>query len=125
MKSVSFLAKLQANWQSGVAVSLVSIPLAVSLAVASHANPIVGIITAIWAGIVASIFGGSNYNIIGPTGALSGILATYAISCGEGALSTLAILAGIFIFIAYLFKLERYLIFFPASTIHGLFLALL
>jgi SulP family sulfate permease len=122
MKSVSFSAKLQANWQAGISVSLVSMPLAVSLAVASHANPLVGIITAIWAGLVASIFGGSNYNIIGPTGALSGILAMYAISHGESALSMLAILTGIFIFIAYLFKLERYLIFFPASTIHGFIL---
>lgn len=122
MKSASFLMKLKTNWQAGIAVSLVSMPLAVSLAVASHANPLVGIITAIWAGITASIFGGSNYNIIGPTGALSGILASYAISHGEGALSMLAILTGIFIFIAYLFRLERYLIFFPASTIHGFIL---
>ncbi len=118
----SFLGKLQANWQAGIAVSLVSMPLAVSLAVASHANPVVGIITAIWAGLIASIFGGSNYNIIGPTGALSGILSSYAIGHGEGALSTLAILTGVFIFVAYLFKLEKYLIFFPASTIHGFIL---
>ncbi len=118
----SFFTKLKANWQAGLSVSLVSMPLAISLAVASHSNPIAGIITAIWAGLIASLLGGSNYNIIGPTGALSSILAAYAISHGEGSLSMLAILTGIFIFIAYLFKLERYLIFFPASTIHGFIL---
>lgn len=122
MKLAVLGAKIKNNWQAGVSVSLVSIPLAVSLAVASHASPIVGIITAIWAGLIASIFGGSNYNIIGPTGALSGILATYAISCSEGSLSMLALLAGGFILIAYLFRLERYLVFFPASTIHGFIL---
>jgi SulP family sulfate permease len=111
--------KLKENWKSGFAVSLVSIPLAVSLAVASHATPVMGVITAIWAGLIASIFGGSNFNIIGPTGALSGILAAYAITFGQGVLPTLAIIAGVMIFVAYIFKLERYLIFVPASTING------
>lgn len=114
-----FLNKLKENWKSGFAVSLVSIPLAVSLAVASHATPVMGVITAIWAGLIASFFGGSNYNIIGPTGALSGILAAYSITFGQGVLPTLAIIAGVMIFVAYIFKLERYLIFVPASTIHG------
>jgi SulP family sulfate permease len=114
-----FLKNLKDNWKSGFAVSLVSIPLAVSLAVASHATPIMGVITAIWAGLIASIFGGSNYNIIGPTGALSGILATYAIANGTGVLPTLAIMSGLIIFAAYIFKLEKYLAFVPSSTIHG------
>lgn len=121
MKSILF-QKIYTNWKSGAAVSLVSIPLAVSLAVASHTSPVVGIITAIWAGIIASFFGGSNYNIIGPTGALSGMLAAYAISHGSQSLAMLAIVSGLFIFIAYFFKFERYLIFFPASTIHGFIL---
>ncbi len=37
-----------------------------------------GVITAAWAGLFASFFGSSNYNIVGPTGALSGLLANYA-----------------------------------------------
>lgn len=119
MQENSFLKKLRENWKSGLAVSLVSIPLAVSLAVASHATPVMGVISAIWAGFIASIFGGSNYNIIGPTGALSGILATYAIANGMGVLPTLAIMSGIIIFVAYIFKLEKYLVFVPSSTIHG------
>lgn len=113
------LKKIRENWKSGFAVSLVSIPLSISLAIASHATPIEGIITAIWAGFIAAIFGGSNYNIIGPTGALSGILTTYAIIHGHGALSALAIMSGLIILIAYFFKLEKYLIFVPSSTING------
>lgn len=111
--------KIKANWQSGLTVSLVSIPLSVSLAVASNSTPTAGIITAIWAGLMASIFGGSNYNIVGPTGALSGILAAYALTHGASALSMLAIVSAVFIFISYIFKLERYLVFIPASTVHG------
>ncbi|KKQ32714.1 MAG: Sulfate permease [candidate division TM6 bacterium GW2011_GWF2_37_49] len=118
------LKKIKENWKSGLAVSLVSIPLSISLAIASRATPIEGVITAIWAGFMASIFGGSNYNIIGPTGALSGILTTYAIIHGHGTLSTLAIMSGIIIFIAYFFKLEKYLIFVPSSTINGFVLGI-
>lgn len=119
MHKIYFFKKIAENLKSGLAVSVVSIPLAVSLAVASHATPVEGVITAIWAGLVASIFGGSNYNIIGPTGALSGILAMYAVIHGQGVLPVLAVMSGILILIAYFFRLERYLIFVPASTING------
>jgi len=114
--------KIINNWQAGFAVSLVSVPLAISLAIASQTTPVVGIITAIWAGLMASFFGGSNYNIVGPTGALSGILATFAIVNGAESLAMLAIVSGIFILIANFFKLERYLVFVPASAIQGFIL---
>lgn len=115
----TLVSRIKSNLKSGITVSLVSIPLSVSLAVASQTTPVVGIITAIWAGLIVSIFGGSNFNIVGPTGALSGILATYAIVNGAGSLPTLTILTGIFILISYLLKLERYLIYIPKSAIHG------
>lgn len=113
------ITKLKQNWKSGVTVSLVSIPLSVSLAVASHASPSMGIITAIWAGLVASLFGGSNFNVVGPTGALSGLLAMYAITHGAGALPMLAIMSGALILIAQLLRLERYLVLVPGSAIQG------
>ncbi|MFI5332949.1 MAG: SulP family inorganic anion transporter [Candidatus Babeliales bacterium] len=116
---MNFWNKIQTNLQSGLTVALVSIPLSISLAIASHTTPVVGIITAIWAGLIASLFGGSNFNIIGPTGALSGVLATYAIAHGAASLPSLAIASGLIIIAAYFLHLERYLIFVPASTIHG------
>lgn len=111
--------RLTQNWPSGLSVALVSIPLSVSLAVASQAQPVVGIITAIWAGLIAAISGGSNYNIIGPTGALSGILAMYAIAHGAETLPTVAIVSGLLILLAHRLHFEKYLIFVPASTVHG------
>lgn len=113
------LVHLRSNWKSGVTVALVSIPLSVSLAVASQASPTAGIITAIWAGLLAAIFGGSHFNIVGPTGALSGILATFAIVHGVQLLPMLAIMAGVFILLAYALKLEKFLVFVPGSAIHG------
>lgn len=116
---INLFKKITDNWKSGLSVSLVSIPLAVSLAIASNTTPTVGLVTAVWAGFTASLFAGSNFNIIGPTGALSGILAAYAFTHGASSLPLLAILSGLFIFVAYIFKLEKYLVFFPSSTIHG------
>lgn len=78
-----------------------------------------GIITAVWAGIIAALFGGSNYNVVGPTGALSGILALYAITHGAQSLASIAIVSGILIYIAYLLRFERYLVFVPGSAIQG------
>jgi hypothetical protein len=65
---------LKQNWKSGVTVSLVNVPLSVSLATASGASPEQGIATAFWGGLIAALFGGSQFNIVGPTGALSGLL---------------------------------------------------
>lgn len=113
------LQRLQDNWKSGLTVSLVSIPLSISLSVASGSTPVVGIITALWAGLIASLFAGSHFNIIGPTGALSGIIATYALLHGAESLAMLTLVTGVLIMIAYFFHLERYLIFIPSSVIHG------
>lgn len=113
------LEKLKYNWKSGLTVALVSMPLSVSLAVASNATPTIGIITAVWAGLIASLFGGSHYNIVGPTGALSGLIASYVMANGLVSLPMLTLATGCFIFVAYGLKLERYLIFIPSSVIHG------
>lgn len=107
------------NWKSGLTIGLVSLPLSLSLAVASGVSPISGIITAVWAGLIASIFCSSNYNIIGPTGALSGLIMSYATAHGADTIPMLAISVGFFILLAYLLRLEEYLIFIPSSVIHG------
>ena len=65
------------------------------------------------------IFGGSNFNIVGPTGALSGLIAAYVALHGGAGLPMLAILTGVFILTAYALHLERFLIFIPSSVING------
>lgn len=117
-KSALFLAVKQ-NWKSGLTVALVALPLSLSLGVAAGATPLMGVITAIWAGLVAALFGGSNYNVVGPTGALSGLLATYALIHGAASLPLLAILSGIIILAFYALRWERYIVFIPASVVHG------
>ncbi len=113
------IENIKNNLKSGLTVSLISIPLSVSLAVASGVTPLVGIVTAVWAGLVAAMFGGSNFNIVGPTGALSGIIATFVFAQGVDSVPMLAVTAGIAILAAYFFRLERYLLLVPSSVIHG------
>ncbi len=115
----SFGQQLLTNWKSGLTVALISLPLSISLAIASDATPVMGIITAIWAGFVAAIFGGSRFNVVGPAGALSGILTTYAILLGVGILPILAIASGIVIILFGILRWDRYLIFIPSSVMHG------
>lgn len=99
--------------------ALVNIPLSLALAVASGATPTQGLITAFWAGLLGAIFGGSHYNIIGPTGALSGVLVSYALAYGYENLPLVALLSGILILIARLLHLDKYIIFIPKSVVHG------
>ncbi len=61
------ISELLANLKPGITVSLVSLPLSISLALAADATPVQGIITAAWAGITSAFFGGSHYNVVGPT----------------------------------------------------------
>ena len=110
---------MRQNWKSGLAVALVSMPLSISLAVASGSTPTIGIITAIWAGLVASVIGGSNFSIIGPTGALSGLIISYVITNGMADLPIITIITGFFILAGWALKVEKYLIFIPSSVIHG------
>ncbi len=116
---MQFFSHVKNNWKSGLTVALVSIPLAVSLSVAANASPIMGIITAVWAGIVAAIFGGSNYNIVGPTGALSGMLAAFAINYGYSSLPLLAIVSGAIIIVFFALRFEKYIVLIPSSVVHG------
>lgn len=116
---MKLLNEIKNNWKSGVTVALVSIPLSFSLAIASGAGPMAGIITAVWAGLMAGIFGGSNFNIVGPAGALTGILVGYTMTYGAGILPFLAILSGVVIFIIWLLGWDKYLVFVPSSVIHG------
>ena len=71
------------NLVAGVIVGIIALPLAMAFAIASGAKPEQGIYTAIIAGLLTSLFGGSRFQISGPTGAfiviLSGITAKYGI----------------------------------------------
>lgn len=118
--NVQLLTKeLKNNWKSGVTLSLVSVPLSLSLSIAAGATPIMGIVTAVWAGLFAGLFGGSKFNIVGPTGALAGILTLYTFQYGAAVLPFLAVSSGMVTLLFWLLHWERYIVLIPSSVVHG------
>lgn len=107
------------NIISGLIVGVVALPLALAFAIASGAKPEQGLYTAIVAGFLVSVFGGSRLQIAGPTGAfvviLSGVTAKYGI---EG-LQTATLLAGCLLFLMGFLKLGNVIKFIPYPVIVG------
>lgn len=111
--------EIPTNLRAGITVSLVNVPLSISLSIAGGGSPVPGVVTAFWAGLAAAFVGGSEFNIVGPTGALSGLLAATTATYGVSILPFLAINAGLMSFIVWLFNLVDYILFIPSSVIHG------
>jgi SulP family sulfate permease len=107
------------NIVSGIIVGLVALPLAMAFAIASGAKPENGIYTAITAGFLVSVFGGSRVQIAGPTGAfivlLSGITAKY----GFAGLQIATFMAGIILLVMGLTKLGGLVGFIPYPVTLG------
>ncbi|QOY51178.1 SulP family inorganic anion transporter [Candidatus Sulfurimonas baltica] len=104
---------------AGIIVGIVALPLAIAFAVASGVSPEKGIITAIVAGFIISLLGGSRVQIGGPTGAfiiiLLGIVHQYGI---EGLLIS-TMMAGVILVLFGLLRLGTLLKYFPHPLIVG------
>ena len=84
---------------AGVIVAIIALPLSIALAIASGASPEKGLYTAIIAGFVISLFGGSKVNISGPTAAFATIVAGIIASYGVDGLVLATVMAGIMLII--------------------------
>ncbi|HAU2042548.1 TPA: sodium-independent anion transporter, partial [Legionella pneumophila] len=107
------------NIIAGVIVGVVALPLAMAFAIASGAKPEQGLYTAIVAGLIVSIMGGSRVQIAGPTGAfivvLSGITAQYGIS----GLQIATLMAGFILVLFGFARLGSIIKFIPSPVIIG------
>jgi sulfate permease, SulP family len=104
---------------SGVIVGVVALPLAIAFAIASGVTPEKGIYTAIVAGFIISLLGGSRVQIGGPTGAF--VIIVYGIiqQYGYNGLLIATMLAGIMMVIFGVAKLGAIIKFIPHSLIVG------
>lgn len=104
---------------AGTIVGIVALPLAIAFAVASGVSPEKGIITAIVAGLIVSILGGSKVQIAGPTGAfiviVYGIIEQYGI---DGLLIS-TVMAGVILVLFGLLRLGNLLRYFPHPLVVG------
>lgn len=84
---------------AGIIVAIIALPLSIALALASGVSPEAGIFTAIVAGFVISVLGGSTVQISGPTAAFATIVAGIVATDGINGLIISTILAGGFLII--------------------------
>lgn len=111
--------QLQKDLIAGVIVGIVALPLAIAFAIASGVSPDKGLITAIVAGLIISVLGGSRVQIGGPTGAF--IVIVYAIvqEFGVDGLIIATFMAGIILILMGLARLGNLLKFIPHPLIVG------
>lgn len=104
---------------SGIVVGIVAVPLAMSFAIASGVKPEYGIYTAIIAGILISLFGGSKFQIGGPTGAFVPILLGIVLVYGYEDLLVAGLMAGVMLLFMGIFKLGTLIKFIPRPVTVG------
>ncbi len=107
------------NIIAGVIVGVVALPLAMAFAIASGAQPEQGIYTAIIAGFIVSVMGGSKVQIAGPTGAFIVVLAGITAKYGISGLQIATIMAGIMLVLFGLVRFGSIIKFIPAPVIIG------
>lgn len=104
---------------AGVTVGIVALPLALAFGITSGLGADAGLITAIVAGFVAAVFGGSNVQVSGPTGAMTVVLVPIVARHGVDAVFAVGLAAGVLIVIAGVVGIGRYLAFIPWPVIEG------
>jgi SulP family sulfate permease len=104
---------------AGIVVGVVALPLAIAFAIASGVRPEQGLYTAIVAGLLISVFGGSRVQIGGPTGAFVVLVAGVIAEFGYQGLAVATLMAGCFLVIMALARLGDVIRFIPYPVTAG------
>jgi SulP family sulfate permease len=104
---------------AGLTVGIIAIPLAMALAIAIGVAPQYGLYTAIIAGFVIPLTGGSRYSVSGPTAAFVVILYPIVHQYGLSGLLLASILSGLMLIVMALFRLGRFIQYIPESVTLG------
>ena len=118
LKGYNF-ATFSKDFMAGIIVGIVAIPLAIAFGIASGVGPTEGLVTAIIAGLLISVFGGSKVQIGGPTGAFIVIIYGIIQQFGLGGLAIATIMAGVMLVLMGIFKLGSVIKFMPYPIIVG------
>lgn len=104
---------------AGVTVAAVALPLALAFGVSSGATAAAGLITAVFAGFIIGGLSGASYQISGPTGAMTAILASLVAQYGIQGVFVASFIAGILLLLAGIFKLGGLVSYLPMPVITG------
>lgn len=110
---------LVADAGAGLTVGIIALPLAIGFGIASGVTPQQGLWTAIVAGLLISVFGGSRHQIGGPTGAFVPILAGVVSAHGYAGLATATVMAGVLLVLMGAFRLGALLRYIPFPVVAG------
>lgn len=113
------LKTFRSDFTAGLVVSLVALPLAMALAIAVGLPPRHGLYTAIVAGIVCAIFGGSMVQVSGPTAAFVVIVAPIVRDFGLHGIVWCSIIAGFILILMGSFRLGRLIDYVPYPVVTG------
>ncbi|MFF3730194.1 SulP family inorganic anion transporter [Streptomyces sp. NPDC002476] len=104
---------------AGLTVAIVALPLALGFGVSSGLGAEAGLATAVVAGALAALFGGSNLQVSGPTGAMTVVLVPIVAQYGPGGVLTVGLLAGVLLMALALLRAGQYMRYVPAPVVEG------
>lgn len=104
---------------AGITVGVVALPLALGFGITSGLGAGAGLITAIVAGTLAALFGGSNVQVSGPTGAMTVVLVPIVAAYGANGVLVVGLMAGVLLIGMALAGIGRYVKFIPLPVIEG------
>jgi SulP family sulfate permease len=104
---------------SGVTVAIVALPLAIGFGITAGLSAAAGISTAIIAGFIAGLFGGSRFQVSGPTGAMTVVLIPVISKFGIAAIPTLGLMAGLIVIAMSLIRLGSLINKVPNCVVEG------
>ena len=113
------LDKFKRDCIAGLTVAVISIPLAMALAIASGVGPDQGLYTAIVAGFFTALLGGCRYQIGGPTGAFVVVIFNVMHQFGYQGLAMTMVIAGVLLVVAGYLKLGTYIKYIPYPVVTG------
>ena len=104
---------------AGVTVAIVALPLALGFGITSGMSAAAGLTTAIIAGFIAAILGGSRFQVSGPTGAMTVVLIPIIHSYGIQAIPLLGLMAGVIVIALALLKTGPFINRIPWPVVEG------
>ena len=113
------LTDLRADVMAGLTIGTVAVPLSMALAIATGVPPQHGLYTAIVAGAIIALTGGSRFNVSGPTAAFVVILFPIVQQYGLGGLLIASMMAGVILVILGLTRMGRLIQFVPYPVVLG------
>ncbi|MEV5954876.1 SulP family inorganic anion transporter [Streptomyces sp. NPDC051987] len=104
---------------AGLTVAIVALPLALGFGVSSGLGAEAGLATAVVAGALAAVFGGSDLQVSGPTGAMTVVLVPIVGRYGPGGVLTVGLMAGVMLVGLAVLRAGKYMRYVPAPVVEG------